>query len=58
MYFQKNAQASFGDMFDFDNSSNAVAKPIHKLNNVLIPPKDQDLRHMRYHASQAQDEQL
>ena len=45
IYFQTVAQASFGDIFDFDKSSNCVPQPIHKLNNVLIPPKDQDLRH-------------
>ena len=48
-YFQSIAQASFGDMFDFDSTSSCVPKPIHNLNNVLIPPRDQDLRHMRHH---------
>ena len=48
-YFQTVAQASFGDLFDFDMTSNKVLKPVQKLNNVLIPPKDQDIRHMRHH---------
>ena len=48
-YFQSIAQASFGDIFDFDRSTQCIPKQVHKLNNVLIPPRDQDLRHMRHH---------
>ena len=36
-------------MFDFDKTSNCVPQPTHKLNNALIPTRDQDLRHMRHH---------
>ena len=48
-YFHTIAQASLGDIFDFDKTSNCIPQPIHKINNVLIPPRDQDLRHMRHH---------
>ena len=48
-YFQTIAQASFGDMFDFDKTSNCDPQSTHKLNNVLTPTRDQDLRHMRHH---------
>ena len=48
-YFQTIAQASFGVMLDFNKTSNYVPQSIHKLNDVLIPPRDQDLKHMRRH---------
>ena len=58
LYFSKIAQSSFGDMYDFDTST--TSKPqsvcreikeqlVFKINDVLQPPKDQDLRHMRHH---------
>ena len=58
LYFSKIAQSSFGDMYDFDMSikSNLQSvcnpireKPVFKINDVLQPPKDQYLRHMRHH---------
>ena len=58
LYFSKIAQSSFGDMYDFDMSttsnSQSICNPITekavcKMNDVLQPPKDQDLRHMRHH---------
>ena len=36
-------------MYDFDTTSNCVSQPIHQINNVLIPPRDHDLVHMRHH---------
>ena len=45
-------------MYDFDTSTTLNhqsdykpnnEKPIFKINDVLQPPKDQDLRHMRHH---------
>ena len=59
LYFSKIAQSSFGDMYDFDASTTsnlqsvcnpAKEKSVFKINDVLQPPKDQDLRHMRHHA--------
>ena len=58
LYFSKIAQSSFRGMYDFDMSRTSnfqsVCNPIRekavsKINDVLQPPKDQDLRHMRHH---------
>ena len=59
LYFSKIAQSSFGDLYDFDKSTTSnlqsvcnpvKEKSVFKINDVLQPPKDQDLRHMRHHA--------
>ena len=49
MYFQTISQATFGDLFDFEKNSNECSRCVLRLNNVLVPPKDQDLRLMRHH---------
>ncbi len=63
LYFSKISQSSFGDMYDFDTSATpnyqSDCKPnnkksVFKINDVLLAPKDQDLRHMRHHV-QCQD---
>ena len=45
-------------MYDFDTSATSnyqsdrkpnTEKPVFKINDVLLAPKDQDLRHMRHH---------
>ena len=48
-YFKKIAQVSFGDLFDFSKTFTGETNQIHNINDILIPPKDQDLRHMRHH---------
>ena len=48
-YFDTIAQASLGDLYDHDTNSDSKSKGICKISDVLIPPKDQDLRHMRHH---------
>ena len=45
MYFQKIAQASLGDLFDLNNNDAEMSM----IKDVLCPPSDQDLRHMRHH---------
>ena len=49
MYFDKIAQASLGDLYDYDTNLSSPSQAISKISDVLIPPKDQDLRHMRHH---------
>ena len=36
-------------MYGFDKTSNYVPQSTHQMNNVTIPPRDQYLRHTRYH---------
>ena len=49
IYFDKIAQASLGEVYDFDTNLGSSHQTISKISDVLIPPKDQDLRHMRHH---------
>ena len=58
LYFNKIAQASFGDMCDFDMSTLSTPLSVYgetrehlvfKINDVLQSPRDQDLRNMRHH---------
>ena len=49
MYFQQIAEASFGDMYDFERASICIPQLINQINNILIPPKDLDLRYIRRH---------
>ena len=58
LYFNKIAQSSFGDMYDFDLSTIStppsdceqnIEHSVLKVNDILQPPKDQDLRNMRHH---------
>ena len=49
MYFEKIAQASLGDLYDYDTNIGISSKTVSKINDFLIPPRDQDLRHMRHH---------
>ena len=48
-YFDTIAQASLGDLYDHDTNLDTKLQGICKISDVLIPPKDQDLRHMRHH---------
>ena len=48
-YFCNIAQSTFGDLFDFQTNDNSTDKSLCKLNNILKPPNDQDLRNMRHH---------
>ena len=48
-YFEKIAQASLGYLYYHDTKLDSSSQGICKINDVLIPPKDQDLRHMRHH---------
>ena len=58
LYFDKIAQATFGDMYDFDmsptstpqaNCTQSKQRSASKFNDILLPPKDQELRNMRHH---------
>ena len=49
LYFNKIAQASFGDMFDFESSTTLTPQGVYKFNDILQPPTEQDLRNMRHH---------
>ena len=49
MYFDKIAQASLGDLYDYDTNIVSSSQTISKISDILIPPKNQDLRHMRHH---------
>ena len=48
-YFDTIAQASLGDLYDHDTNLSSSPQGISKISDILIPPKDQDLRHMRHH---------
>ena len=49
MYFKKIAQATLGDLYDYDANLGLSSQSISKISDVLLPPKDQDLRLMRHH---------
>ena len=49
MYFHRIAQATLGDLYDFDSRLTTYPRTVHNISDVLIPPKDQTLRHMRHH---------
>ena len=51
-YFQMIAQASFHDLYDVYSTSTSSESDIplvHKINTVLEPTNDQNLRKMRHH---------
>ena len=49
MYFDKIAQASLGDLYDYNTNLCSSFQAIRKISDILFPPGDQDLRHMRHH---------
>jgi len=48
-YFGMIAHASLGDLYDYEINSVPSDNRRVKVGNTLVPPKDQDLRHMRHH---------
>ena len=58
LYFDKISQATFSDMSDFDMSPTSTyqvkctqsrERSASRFNDILLPPKDQEFRNMRYH---------
>ena len=48
-YFGMIVQASLGDLYDYEINSVPSDNATIKFSDILVPPKDQDLRYMRYH---------
>ena len=58
MYFDNTSQATVGGMYDFymsptstpqENCAQRKESTASKLNDILLPPKDQELRNVRHH---------